>query len=407
MRFLFVIDTLKGIGGLETLMARMANWLCNHGHCVAMVIQEDGRSRLMFDKEVEFIVLGRDFYDITIRSKAYTRKIWKKHNGGSFDTIIACWPNSLCSGAAIANAIMEPCRLLAGVWTPRDYSIVTPRKIIAEPGKWIFHHLLDADSRLFADEEREKEIARGAGHFVPGKVWYLPVEGGRFEKARRRPNPGRIVSIGRLAVMKEYNLWMVPVIRSLVDEGFDVKWDVYGDGPMRPKMEQLIRLHRLEDRIHIHGLVDYVQLPSLLSDAWAFVGVGTALVEAGFARVPSIPAIQFLEEPLTYGYLHEVAGYGPSLMLDQPPMKSVLSLLKNLLTMNPEDYRKIEDSTFVYVSRFNLEHRMAEFEQYVLGMTAKRYTTFPRWLCRISYLMRTIWPAIRYFSILFRETRRF
>lgn len=61
-----------------------------------------------------------------------------------------------------------------------------------------------------------------------------------------------IVSVGRLVELKGFYLCIEPCKR-LVDEGYNIKWYICGDGPQRDELESLIKDHQLENNFVLLG----------------------------------------------------------------------------------------------------------------------------------------------------------
>jgi len=65
-------------------------------------------------------------------------------------------------------------------------------------------------------------------------------------------NTTNIVSVGRLVELKGFHL-CVPACKKLIDEGYNIKWYVAGDGPQRQELESLIKQNNLEDSFILLG----------------------------------------------------------------------------------------------------------------------------------------------------------
>ena len=61
-----------------------------------------------------------------------------------------------------------------------------------------------------------------------------------------------IVSVGRLVELKGFHL-CIPACKKLIDEGYNIKWYVAGDGPQRPELEKLIKQNNLEEHFVLLG----------------------------------------------------------------------------------------------------------------------------------------------------------
>lgn len=62
-----------------------------------------------------------------------------------------------------------------------------------------------------------------------------------------------IVSVSRLGAEKGLDR-CVPIIRNLIDEGFDFEWHIVGDGENRNNLENAIREHNMQNHIFLEGM---------------------------------------------------------------------------------------------------------------------------------------------------------
>lgn len=140
-----------------------------------------------------------------------------------------------------------------------------------------------------------------------------------------------IGSVGRLVEFKSYNLWMLNVVKELKDAGIDVTYLVYGDGPLREEMQNLISELDISELVLLKGTLDYSKFSQVVGGFDVFVGSGTAIVEAASLGVPSIIGIENEKLPLTYGFLSDIPGFSYNengLYEKRPAMKVVMDFLK-------------------------------------------------------------------------------
>lgn len=91
------------------------------------------------------------------------------------------------------------------------------------------------------------------------KVFTLPslFDFEKLEKLANQPNEMdketiNILSVGRLVELKGFHL-CIPACKKLIDEGYNIKWYVAGDGPQRPELESLIKQNNLEESFVLLG----------------------------------------------------------------------------------------------------------------------------------------------------------
>jgi glycosyltransferase involved in cell wall biosynthesis len=101
----------------------------------------------------------------------------------------------------------------------------------------------------------------------------------------------RFVYVGSLTHRKQPTL-IVEAIRILVSQGYDVKLDLIGDGPLRESISAMVVKNDLQEYVHLHGQVGNPY--PLIAEADAFVlpsrseGVSRAALEALHLGVPCV-----------------------------------------------------------------------------------------------------------------------
>ncbi len=101
------------------------------------------------------------------------------------------------------------------------------------------------------------------------------------------------VCVGRLTPQKG-QLLLVDAVARLVEEGFDVRLVLAGDGELRSQLEQRIALHDLQQRVTITGWIDGARVRELLREARALVlpsfaeGLPVVIMEALAMQRPVI-----------------------------------------------------------------------------------------------------------------------
>lgn len=104
-------------------------------------------------------------------------------------------------------------------------------------------------------------------------------------------NAKKIMTVGRLCYQKNYPA-LIKVAKEVLDAYKDWEWNIYGEGPDRKEIEEMILEAGLENRLVLKGQVS--DLYSQYSD-YAFLvmtsryeGFGMALIEAAGRRLPII-----------------------------------------------------------------------------------------------------------------------
>lgn len=102
--------------------------------------------------------------------------------------------------------------------------------------------------------------------------------------------PIRLITVSRLLKLKNIDL----VIRGLKKVKYDYIFDIYGDGPEKESLEQLIKNLGLENKIHLQGFINNDDLPYKLREYNLFImpsypeSLGRVYFEAMASGLPII-----------------------------------------------------------------------------------------------------------------------
>ena len=140
----------------------------------------------------------------------------------------------------------------------------------------------------------------------PGKISKVPaawdIEG--FPLAEHRLGPGepvRILTVARLVEIKgvEYAIRAMATVRDRMNDR-TVRYDIIGEGPLRPKLEALVAELHLDTCVTLHGAAPIEDVRAFMAAAHVFVhasvttpegdeeGQGVVLVEAQAAGLPVV-----------------------------------------------------------------------------------------------------------------------
>lgn len=115
----------------------------------------------------------------------------------------------------------------------------------------------------------------------------------------RAPQPGKIVSVGRLDPIKGFP-YLLEASRILAERGAPFSCEIIGEGPLRAQLERQIRSYGLEARVCLLGALSQTQVRAALARAEIFVlpsvqttegnqdGIPVALMEAMALGLPVI-----------------------------------------------------------------------------------------------------------------------
>jgi len=232
------------------------------------------------------------------------------------------------------------------------------------------------NSILCMSREQIAELRRYYGQHRNPIFWPLPVEDPGKDGPARTPTWGRIVSIGRLEPMKEYNLYMIDVVARLRKKGLPVTWTVFGDGVLADAMKSRISAVGLGNAIEMKGRIVYSRIAEALRDAYVFVGMGTAIIEAALCGVPGPVALAYEEDGLSYGPLYRLTFGNAGELSEAPPNTTIETEIERLLKLPKQAYEEEVKRTRDYARRYEMDETMERFLEIVGKATAPKASSY-------------------------------
>lgn len=276
------------------------------------------------------------------------------------------WKNGLVGARQVYSAVIvtNPATMMA-IGRQSDLYIRAQQRMLVlvfqtrmfclKRGIWDVHNNLvskvfkrfPAENLVFANTACKVTHAQElATNFSRSAVIPLIVDGERFNRRRKDVNRDdvlRIVSIGRLEHFKTYNLTMLDVVRRLRQRGLNVLWEVYGSGPLQGRMAETARDYNISDAVSFCGDINYDEIPRALNQAFAFVGSGLSVMEAAAMGVPSIPAIEYSQQPRAFGFISDISGdsfFEPGISDTE---YDIADLLRDLAQKSASEYEALGD----------------------------------------------------------------
>lgn len=268
MKILFVITGMQS-GGAERVMATLCNELSER-HEVRLLSLKDNVSDYVLSPRVEFVSGGVKNQNILASIKVIQSHIdkWKPDVAVSFMTK--------------TNIVA----LLAKKMAKYKVSMIIAERANPYHTKKIFKIMRKltypmADGCVFQTEQ--------------AKEYYKNILKCKSEVLRNPLNPDfsiqpyqglrtkRIVTVGRLSEEKNQKL-LINAFSKIASKYIDYKVEIYGDGPLRNELQELINEKNMESRIKLMGRKDSIQ--KYIQDAEIFVlpsnseGMPNALLEA-------------------------------------------------------------------------------------------------------------------------------
>lgn len=289
------------LGGIETLIVRLANMLSAEGIEV-QVFARKGVLESNLAKSVK--VTHFDKYS----------EIWKKHyRKCTSSTIIAFDPLTYMVMRRLQLKVFlktgERLRGHGGIFHPRSLFWNGDPSLVRLIIKIVFK--LSGDTQFFFMSEAVKESSRKGLNInkkIQNPIIKLPIS--LNKKATWLPKDDEmlnIVSIGRLVPFKAYNRSVPEIIFKLSNSGVNARWDIWGDGSDQSFIIDEIEKYNTKSKVTIHGNLDYSNMNETVLRSDLFIGMGTAALEAASLGVPTICCIDGVSD-LCYGYLYEAPG---------------------------------------------------------------------------------------------------
>lgn len=305
MRICFVYDRLYPytLGGAERWYRNLAERLAARGHDVTYVTLRH------WDRDVVAEVPGVEVVTLGPKLDAYTDErrtvgpplvfgaclLWHLlRRGSDYDVVhSASFPYFSVLAAAAARRL-HGYRLTVDwheVWTPaywREYLGAIGGRI-----GWLVQRLcIRVRQRAFCFSRLHAERLREEGY--RGEVTVLPGEyAGATERPKSAPAEPVVVYAGRHVPEKRVTA-LIPAIARARETLPDLRCDIFGDGPERGEVERLVREHRLEGAVTVHGFAPEEQVERALRRALCLVlpsrreGYGLVVVESSASGVPAV-----------------------------------------------------------------------------------------------------------------------
>ena len=254
--------------------------------------------------------------------------------------------------------------------------------------RFIFDFLPEESLLLFSEGNRQLYIKHKRKKLTYANTFRLGVIDKKNIKVSGEVNlPIKIVAIGRLVDFKTYNFYMIKVLKNLKTKGFNVQFDIYGDGPLKAQMADEINKAGLSDSIHLKGTLDYLKFDETVSNYNLFIGSGTAIIQAAALGLPSIVGVENVIEAETYGYFSDVNQYEYNLKGLDLEMISVEAIIEDYINMNTQQRKTLISSHLKCIDSFTNESCQKSMDELkYIAMPAKKLK-YNRWLYEFSRIL--------------------
>lgn len=219
--------------------------------------------------------------------------------------------------------------------------------------KFVFEYLPHEALMMFSEGNRQLYTKQKNMSFDQAQTFRLGVvDKKKVKLSGERNTPLKIVAVGRLVEFKTYNFYMLDALNALRAKGISVKFDIYGDGPLKGQVQEKIDKLNLNDLVCLKGTLKYSKFDSVVSQYDLFIGSGTAIIQAASLGVPSIVGVENVIQPKTYGYFSVVYQYEYNLKGLNLPLISVEKMIGDYSTMNKSERYQLKQAHLDSIEAF-------------------------------------------------------
>jgi glycosyltransferase involved in cell wall biosynthesis len=276
-----------------------------------------------------------------------------------------------------------------GIYHQNEIMFVNARYYFANKAKDLFS-LLPAESVVFFNEKNVESYEAFYGKKYSGST-LVPI-GIEIPKDQIEllgdPDSNRLVSIGNLHVFKAYNRHIISLLPDLKKSRPNLIYEIYGTGPYKSELVKLVSSLCLESSVIFKGAIAYEEIPKVLKGAFAFVGSGTAIVEASALGLPSIIGIESTPEPVTYGFLGGIEGFSYNELSEGQNIYLIKDKLLSIITSN-DGWKSAAISCKFKAQSFSIEHTANGFmglEGQVMDLELFRAEKYNNFVAGLSFI---------------------
>lgn len=280
-RICFYINNLAK-GGAERVIVQLAYKFCESGYDTIVITSFVVEDEYELDADVRRIVL-EEKQDTGSRILRNIRLIKK----------LRCVLKNEKPGLLISFMQEPNFRSILATWGLQTKSMISVRndpkyEYFGTVGRFIAKYILPlADGCVFQTEEAKKWFPKKLQK--KSRIIFNEVEDEFFQTPYKPQH--NIVTIGRLREQKNQKL-LIKAFSRIAEDYEDYTLFIYGDGPLKEKLQRIIDSYKLQNRIFLKGITDNV--PKVLAQTEIFVlssnyeGMPNVLLEAFAVGVPSI-----------------------------------------------------------------------------------------------------------------------
>lgn len=257
--------------------------------------------------------------------------------------------------------------------------------------KFIFEYLPEKSLLFFSKGNRDLYIKHKKQKFVESNTFRLGViDKKEVSLSGDLIKPLKITTVGRLVEFKTYNFYMIDVVKALIDRGVDVKFDIYGDGPLKQQVKEKIKKANLQDKIILKGPLDYSKFDTTVADYDLFIGSGTSIIQASALGVPCIVGVENMTVPKTYGYFCDVWQHEYNLKGLKLPLVDVEVIIHDYASMEKSHRLELKQKHLSCINQFTNENCQNSMDELKIIEVPQIEFKFNRWFYEFSRVLDRI-----------------
>lgn len=278
----FITNALTG-GGAERVMSNLANYLVERDYKISFILLNGEGVVYPLDERVKIITRtnkqGRD----ALAQIKFIRKYMKKDGDALFISFFTHQNiyTILASIGTRARVLVSERNNPADSFAPKLKKFMDPlRKILYKN-----HHCKSIVFQTKGARDYFGKKVRSKGIVIPNplKKDIIPSYVGEREKT--------VVAVGRFNSQKNYPL-LLKAFMIFSQKHPEYRLEIYGDGALRPQMEDFIERNNLNDKVELCGFCSNVHERIVKAGMYAlssnFEGLSNALIEAMALGLPVI-----------------------------------------------------------------------------------------------------------------------
>jgi glycosyltransferase involved in cell wall biosynthesis len=292
-------------------------------------------------------------------------------------------------------------RHITGIFHPRAYFLDGEDRLRRAINRMILANFRN-DQLVFMNTDSRDTHARWSGRdFASSPILPLGITE-RPAAYVAGSNPDfRVASVGRLVSFKEFNLEIPRMVAELRAKGVPISWHIFGTGELEAQIRASIDELAIGEWVKLRGNLPYADFSAEMLRFDAFVGMGTAVLEAAMLGIPSIIAIDS-EGARTYGFVQDVPFGNVGEQQNQPPAEHIADLLADLHSLSAKKRAAIGVASRQAVLGYSIPNYVAGLER--IGTTSSKPRKYRSWLLGMLYhqvteglTRRTVSRALRKF----------